>query len=188
MGPQAQIRRTTAQSFSTGHFRPRLETDSRPNLWQARDPQFQILRRLVAEGRSPASSCHRPRSSSQAQAHLFVPTDLHLKPALLIQRFSWRWPLEQLFADVKTWLGLNSAEVRAPKSVLSHALFSFALVTWVRIWAAKHLSDHQHPPISFLGQLSMLRTNLLTETIFSSIPPQRLSKQNCRDLASLMLS
>jgi hypothetical protein len=115
-------------------------------------------------------------------------TDLNLKPVLLIQRFSRRWPIEQLFADVKTWLGLDSAEVRASGSVLRHAIFAFALVTWTRVWAWKHLSDHQNPPVSFLGQLSQLRTKLMAETIFSSIPAQRLSKRNCRDLASLMVN
>ena len=115
-------------------------------------------------------------------------TDLNLKPVLLIQRFSWRWPIEQLFADVKTWLGLDSAEVRAPKSVLRHAIFAFALVTWVRVWAAKHLIGYQNPPVSFLGQLSILRTGLMTETIFSSIPANRLSKRNCRDLANLIVN
>lgn len=115
-------------------------------------------------------------------------TELDLDPRLIIQRFSWRWPIEQLFADVKTWLGLDSAEVRAPKSVLRHALFAFALVTWVRVWAQKHLSGDHNPPVSFLGQLSELRTGLMTETIFSSIPHERLSKQNCRDLATLMVN
>jgi len=115
-------------------------------------------------------------------------TDLNLKPALLIQRFSWRWPIEQLFADVKTWLGLDSAEVRSPQSVMRHAIFAFALVTWVRVWAQKHLAAHQNPPVSFLGQLSVLRTGLMTETIYSSIPANRLSTRNCRDLASLMVN
>ena len=115
-------------------------------------------------------------------------TDLDLKPVLLIQRFSRRWPIEQLFADVKTWLGLDSAEVRSPKSVLRHAIFAFALVTWVRVWAFKHLSACHDSPVSFLGQLSKLRTRLMTETIFSSIPRQTLSKRNCRDLAGLMVN
>jgi hypothetical protein len=115
-------------------------------------------------------------------------TELDLSPRLIIQRFSWRWPIEQLFADVKTWLGLDSAEVRAPKSVLRHAIFAFALVTWVRVWAFKHIATHQNPPVSFLGQLSDLRVRLMAETIFSSIPPQRLSKRNCRDLANLMVN
>jgi len=113
-------------------------------------------------------------------------TDLALKPDLLIQRFSWRWPIEQLFADVKTWLGLDSAEVRSPKSVLRHAIFAFALVTWVRVWARKHLATHQNPPASFLGQLSLLRKGMMTETIYSSIPANKLSKRNCRDLANLI--
>ena len=115
-------------------------------------------------------------------------TDLNLKPILLIQRFSWRWPIEQLFADVKTWLGLDSAEVRSAKSVLRHAIFAFALVTWVRVWARKHLAASQNLPVSFLGQLSVLRTGLMSETIFSSIPANRLSKRNCHDLANLIVN
>jgi hypothetical protein len=115
-------------------------------------------------------------------------SDLNLKPILLIQRFSWRWPIEQLFSDVKVWLGLDSAEVRSPKSVLRHGIFAFALVTWVRIWAHKHLARCQNQPVSFLGQLSDLRMRLMAETIFASIPTYRLSKRNCRDLANLMVN
>lgn len=115
-------------------------------------------------------------------------TELDLSPRGIIQRFSWRWPIEQLFADVKAWLGLDSAEVRSPKSVLRHAIFAFALVAWVRVWAQKHLIQDHNPPVSFLGQLSELRTGLMTETIFSSILRERLSKRNCRDLASLMVN
>lgn len=115
-------------------------------------------------------------------------SDLNLKPVEIVERFSWRWPIEQLFADVKAWLGLDSAEVRSAKSVLRHAIFAFALVTWVRVWAAKHLALSQNPPVSFLGQLSELRTAMMIQTILSSIPAQRLSKRNCRDLAYLMVN
>jgi len=115
-------------------------------------------------------------------------TDLNLKPIQIIERFSWRWPIEQLFADVKTWLGLDSAEVRSSKSVLRHAIFAFALVTSVRLWAHKYFASRQNPPISFLGQLSELRKVMMIQTIFSSIPANRLSKQNCRDLAYLMVN
>jgi hypothetical protein len=115
-------------------------------------------------------------------------TDLALMPISIIERFSFRWPIEQLFADVKTWLGLDSAEVRSPKSVGRHAIFAFALVTWVRVWARKHFSGFRNPPTSFAGQLAELRGHLMTETIFSSIPAQKLTKRNCRDLAQLMVA
>lgn len=112
-------------------------------------------------------------------------TDLTLTPVQIIERFALRWPIEQLFSDAKLLMGLDSAEVRSPNSVLRHAIFTFALVTWVRVWAKKSLVKLTHPPTSFAGQLSELRGDILGQTIFSSIPGGRLSKRNSEDLAAL---
>ncbi len=112
-------------------------------------------------------------------------TDLSLTPVQIIERFARRWPIEQLFSDAKLAMGLDSAEVRTPNSVLRHAIFTFALVTWVRVWAKKGLARFAHPPTSFAGQLSELRGDLLSQTIFSSIPGGKLSKRNSEDLAAL---
>lgn len=112
-------------------------------------------------------------------------TDLTLTPVQIIERFALRWPIEQLFSDAKVLMGLDSAEVRSPNSVLRHAIFTFALVTWVRVWARKRLAKRARPPTSFGGQLAELRGDLLSQTIFASIPGGRLSKRNSEDLAAL---
>lgn len=112
-------------------------------------------------------------------------TDRGLTPVQIIERFALRWSIEQLFSDAKLELGLDSAEVRTPNSVLRHAIFSFALVTWVRVWAKKCLAQFADPPTSFAGQLSELRGDLLSQTIISSIPGRKLSKRNTEDLAAL---
>jgi hypothetical protein len=115
-------------------------------------------------------------------------TDLTLGPVEIIERFSRRWSIEQLFSDAKLLMGLDSAEVRSPNSVLRQAIFTFALVTWVRIWAAKALARLPRKPTSFAGQLSELRGDLLGQTIFASIPGGKLSKRNSEDLARLAVA
>lgn len=115
-------------------------------------------------------------------------TDLGLTPQEIIERFALRWPIEQLFSDAKLLMGLDSAEVRRPHSVRRHAIFTFAMVTWVRVWAKKRLGKTPHPPISFAGQLFQLRRDLMGQTIFSSIPGHKLSKRNSEDLALLAVA
>lgn len=115
-------------------------------------------------------------------------TDLGLTPVQIIERFALRWPIEQLFADAKILMGLDSAEVRAPNSVLRHAVFTFALVTWARVWARRWLARRAHKPTSFAGQLTELRSDLLGQTIFASIPGGKLSKRNSEDLARLAVA
>lgn len=115
-------------------------------------------------------------------------TDLTLTPIQIIERFALRWPIEQLFSDAKLMMGLDSAEVRSPNSVLRHAVFTFALVTWVRVWAKRQVFHRAQPPTSFAGQLAELRGDLLSQTIFSSIPAHKLSKRNSEDLAMLAVA
>lgn len=115
-------------------------------------------------------------------------TDLTLTPLEIIETFSWRWSIEQLFSDAKLLMGLDSAEVRREQSVVRHAIFTFALITWVRVWAKKHLGVLVQPPTSFAGQLGELRGDLLTQTISTSIPGAKLSKKNSRDLAALAVA
>lgn len=113
-------------------------------------------------------------------------TDLRLTPEQIIERFARRWPIEQLFADAKVLMGLDSAEVRTRNSVERHALFTFALVTWVRVWAKKHMAAWANPPVSFAGQLSELRGGLMQQTIFASIPGRKLSERNSEEIALLI--
>jgi hypothetical protein len=113
-------------------------------------------------------------------------TDLSLSPEQIIERFSLRWPIEQLFSDVKGHIGLDSAEVRSPQSVRRHAIVAFALVTWTRIWAVKTFASQREPPHSFSRQLSALRQSLLDATILSSIPRSKLSQRVSRALVALI--
>jgi len=112
-------------------------------------------------------------------------TDLSLTPAEIIETFALRWPIEQLISDAKSLLGLDSAEVRTENSVLRHAIFTFALATWVRIWANKCLSKRPWPPTSLAGQLAELRRDVLRQTIIAAIPDGKVSKRNYEDLARL---
>lgn len=115
-------------------------------------------------------------------------TDLTLSPQRIIERFALRWPIEQLFSDVKLQVGLDSAEVRREKSVLRHAIFAFALTTWTRIWAQRNLAAEQDPPTSFAGQLSALRQEIIVATISGANPRLQGSARITKDLAALMVA
>ena len=115
-------------------------------------------------------------------------TDLSLRPVAIIEHFALRWSIEQMFSDAKLLMGLDSAEVRTENSVVRHAILTFALLTWVRVWAKQSLATDRHPPTSFAGQLSHLRGDLMTETILRSIPGRKLSKRNSEALARLAVA
>jgi hypothetical protein len=112
-------------------------------------------------------------------------TNLSMTPQMIIEHFALRWSIEQVFSDAKLLMGLDSAEVRKEKSVLRHAIFTFALLTWVRVWAKEALAKDPHPPTSFAGQLSLIRGALMASTISHSIPGRKLSKRNSGELAQL---
>ncbi len=99
-----------------------------------------------------------------------------------------RWSIEQMFSDAKLLMGLDSAEVRKENSVVRHAIFTFALVTWVRVWAKQHFATLKDPPTSFAAQLSKLRGELMSQTIFMSSLGCKLSKRNSDDLARLAVA
>jgi len=84
--------------------------------------------------------------------------------------------IEQLSPDAKSLLGLDSAEVMTESSVLRHAIFTFALATWMRIWAYKCLSQRPSPPTSPAGQLAESRMDILRQTIIAAIPDGKVSK------------
>ena len=115
-------------------------------------------------------------------------TDSSLTPIAIIERFALRWTIEQLFSDAKLLMGLDSAEVRSEKSVVRHAIFTFALVTCVRVWAQKHFATYATPPVSFAGQLSELRGEVMRQTIFLSSVGCKLSKRNSDALARLAVA
>lgn len=115
-------------------------------------------------------------------------TDLSLTPLAIIERFALRWTIEQMFSDAKLLMGLDSAEVRAANSVVRHASITFALVAWVRVWAAQRLATLKNPPTSFATQLTELRGTLMAHTIFMSNLGRKLSPRNLDSLARLALA
>jgi hypothetical protein len=115
-------------------------------------------------------------------------TDLSLTPRAIIERFALRWTIEQMFSDAKLLLGLDSAEVRAEHSVVRHASITFALLAWVRVWAAQRLATLRDPPTSFAAQLTELRGTLMAHTIFMSNLGRKLSPRNVDSLARLAVA
>lgn len=115
-------------------------------------------------------------------------TVLTQTPEEVIEVFARRWSIEQLFADAKQTLGLDSAEVRSERSVLRHATLAFGFVTMVRVWAYKTMRLQKQPHRSFAGQLSVLREDIIANTIFRESPNSKGSRRNARSLAGLVLS
>jgi SRSO17 transposase len=113
-------------------------------------------------------------------------TDLNMSPKVIIETFSKRWSIEQMFSDAKNELGLDTAEVRSPASVVRHAALAFGFVTMVRLWAFNRLSRKKQPPTSFRRQLSFLREEVIIETILASQAPKPGSRRNAEALAGLL--
>lgn len=113
-------------------------------------------------------------------------TDLTLTAQAIIEAFSKRWPIEQLFADSKLTMGLDSAEVRKPRAVLCHAALTMALITWVQVW-------HQivHPKSahrSFSRKLNALRAETIAATLFRAGPRAKGRRKNPTALANLFVA
>jgi hypothetical protein len=113
-------------------------------------------------------------------------TDLGMPAKTIIEIFSKRWSIEQMFADAKGALGLDTAEVRNQKSVIRHGVLAFSFISMVRMWASRRLSRYNRPATSFAGQLSFLRQEVVAETIFSSQAPRQGSRRNAEALAGLL--
>lgn len=115
---------------------------------------------------------------------VFYSTDSTLTEEEVLQRYSWRWPVETTFQDTKGHLGLGEPQNRATQAVrrttpsmmylyglivLWHEYFREEAGEFVRIWRGK-----QHA--SFADMLATLRRESVDETrtkIFSpgGLPP-----------------
>lgn len=95
-------------------------------------------------------------------------TDLNMSAVQVVELFSRRWSIEQLFSVTKNQLGLDSAEVRKERSVIRHAALCMAMLTWVEVWAHRHCPKLRER--SFARKLSALRADTIAQTIFSSGP------------------
>lgn len=113
-------------------------------------------------------------------------TDLTHDPQQVVETFARRWSIEQLFADAKQAVGLDSAEVRKENSVVRHAGLAFAFVTAVRVWAHRTMKHRKSPPVSFARQLSEFRALTITDTILLSNQARRRSRRNARSIADLL--
>jgi hypothetical protein len=115
-------------------------------------------------------------------AYLFS-TDLELNARQVIEAFSLRWTIEQLFSVAKIQMGLGTAEVRKQCSVVRHAALCMALITWTEVWAFR-----KHPRSwarSFVQKLASLRADTITATVFEAGPRARGSRRNAKDIGTL---
>jgi hypothetical protein len=115
-------------------------------------------------------------------AYLFS-TDVELSAIQVIESFSKRWTIEQLFSVAKNQMGLGTAEVRKQRSVLRHAALCMALITWTEIWAFR-----KHPRSwarSFGQKLASLRAETITATVFEAGPRTRESRRNAKGIGDL---
>jgi DDE superfamily endonuclease len=65
-------------------------------------------------------------------------TDLHATAAALVTRYSWRWSIEQAFADARNVLGAGEARTRTPRAVQRTVPFALLIHTLIIIWYARH--------------------------------------------------
>ena len=120
-------------------------------------------------------------------------TDLSRSAKAIIECFARRWTIEQLFSDVKLHLGLDSAEVRKPRSVFRHALFTFACTTWIHVWHYRRdqkvlrSQGHARPPSSrsLRAKLRELRGALIDQVLFSKRLRATRSRRNASPVAHL---
>jgi hypothetical protein len=123
----------------------------------------------------------------------FSCTDLSATPEQVIELYASRWSIEQLFSDVKTHLGFDSAEFRKQNSVTRHAALSFAFATWIHVWhhtrpSRSRWSRTPPPelvPVSFRQKLQELRAYTVNRMIFESKPRTPRSSRKSNALADL---
>jgi hypothetical protein len=71
-----------------------------------------------------------------------VTTDLTTPTAQIVARYSWRWSIEVLFAQLKQVLGVGQARNRVQRAVERTVPFGLAVYTITVIWYALH-GSHQ---------------------------------------------
>lgn len=112
-----------------------------------------------------------------------VTTDLTLTAVEVVEAFSRRWTIEQMFSVAKNQLGFDSAEVRKERSVRRHAALAMAMITWVEVWTRtfrRHLSARP-----FAAKLAAIREEAVMQTIFASGPRRKGSHRIAGTLTQL---
>jgi len=110
-------------------------------------------------------------------------TNLGLTAAEVIQSFSRRWSIEQLFSVCKNQMGFDSAEVRTERSVTRHAALTIGLTTWLEVWA--HSRGQRFAASSFATKLAGLRHETITSIVLDRGPRTRRNDRIARSLAGL---
>ena len=112
-----------------------------------------------------------------------VTTDLTLGAVQVVEAFSRRWTIEQMFSVAKNQVGLDSAEVRKERSVVRHAALALAMITWVEVWTRTFRRNLSARP--FAAKLAAVREEAVMQTIFASGPRRKGSREIAGTLATL---
>jgi hypothetical protein len=110
-------------------------------------------------------------------------TDLALTAVEVVEAFSRRWTIEQMFSVAKNQLGFDSAEVRKERSVIRHAALTMAMITWVEVWTRTFRRPLSPRP--FAAKLAAVREEAVMQTIFASGPRRRGLREMAGTLAAL---
>lgn len=86
--------------------------------------------------------------SGRRRDDCFFSTDLTMSAAAILTTFSWRWPLEVCFRDVKQLLGFEDPQNRVSAATQRTAPFIFYIYDLVLLWFAT--SGHQQHKQSLL--------------------------------------
>jgi hypothetical protein len=117
--------------------------------------------------------------SGRRRDDCFFSTDLTLSPAQILTTFSWRWPLEVCFRDVKQLLGFEDPQNRVSAATKRTAPFIFYIYDLVLLWfATSGHQQHKQPllqrpwytqkaTVSFEDILRTLRQATWQERVFS---------------------
>ena len=112
-----------------------------------------------------------------------VTTDLSLTAVEVVEAFSRRWTIEQMFSVAKNQLGFDSAEVRKERSVMRHAALALAMITWVEVWTRTYRRPLSARP--FAAKLAAVREEAVMQTIFASGPRRKGLREMAGTLAAL---
>jgi hypothetical protein len=110
-------------------------------------------------------------------------TNLGLSAVQVVEHFSRRWSIEQLFSVCKNQLGFDSAEVRTPNSVTRHAALTIALASWVEVWTYR--ANPHAAASSFATKLGRLREDTVASLVFATGPRTRRNDRIARSMAGL---
>jgi len=112
-----------------------------------------------------------------------VTTDLALVAVEVVEAFSRRWTIEQMFSVAKNQVGFDSAEVRKERSVRRHAALALAMIAWVEVWTRRFRPRLSARP--FAAKLAAVREDAVKQTIFASGPRRKGSRRIAGTLATL---